>query len=171
MEFEFDDDNGLSYDRNLVSDDPVRIYVPSPNATYYKPLNIRDNVSILPIEYLIIDDNVRIILNRLRNIFKTDKYYGDLGNSNIQNLKGKLRELFGDFKLNKAHKPIVVRSLVAINQPSVAYPTMPSVAGEGAPIVQYEILTDYLYQIIEGEAEIAMSLFFGYSHIPVVTRV
>lgn len=166
MEFEFND-------RSAITEEVARTEPPIPSdATYYQALPVDDDIHVLSIDSLIINDNVKIAYNQLKNTFGSQQYNAnDIRKEAITQLDPKLRELFDLFKSNKPILPIEVRTLVSISNPSPNYPDVPSQVGIGAPMVQYEISTDYLYQLINGEKRVALSIFFGYNYIPVVTRV
>lgn len=166
MEFEYND-------RNEIEDIGTRVdsILPS-DATYYPIMQVADDISILPLNNLIINDDVKIAYYQLINIFGTKIYNpSHTMNGKMRELNPELQQLFDKFKSNAPLTPIEVREEVPINNPSPNYPNVPSVAGQGAPMVQYPLLTDYLYQSINGDNKIAMSIFFDYNYIPVVTRV
>lgn len=169
---EFDSPFELSV-RNEITSESIVEYQPPPGAKYYlTPGNVPD-VEIIPIENIILDDNVKIILNKLAKTFESKNYDPKTYSfERSQSLDLNLRELLNSFRSNLPINPVETRTAVVINKPSPSFPTQPSVVGLGAPLIdEYPISTDFLYNIIDGSDRVALSLYFNYDNIPIVTRV
>ena len=163
------------YNTNEVEDGPIRLdYEPSSDATYY-PVSTNDSdVKILPIANIIFnDDHIEIVLYQLKRAFNSSTYDPTtVTQKNLHSLNLKLREIFEKFQSHQAMKPIKVREDIVINNPSPDIPSIPSLVGLGSAAINiYPTLTDYLYTVIDGLDRLALSIYFGYNHIPVVVRV
>ncbi len=160
------------YYRNEVPDEKlIEEYRVPKTGTYYRPFNLI-GTHILPIRNIILNDEIKIILNDIKNIFAS---LNNLNQSNkkkpLANKDNELLNLFTQFSENKLIKPITVRQTIPINNPSPSDPLIPSILGFGAPLITYHpISTDYFYKVIHGYNEIAMSLYFKYDNIPVVVQ-
>ena len=162
------------FNRNAVEDREAPTDYSSPsNAKYYRVSGTEPNIEILPIRNILIDDGVRVILYQLNKAFGSS-IYNPLNETleRLQQLDINLSELYRSFKSNLPLSPIEVRETVVINNPSPSYPDSPATVGLGAPLInKYPISTDFLYKVIEGNDKLALSIYFGYDHIPIITRV
>ncbi len=161
------------YNRNEVADEqPIEEYQIPSTAKYYRP-TVNRSAEILPLRNIILNDRVKIILNKLKNTLQHNSYSSkNFDSQKLLSLDLNLRNLFTQFVENKNIQPIQVREMIVINDPSPSDHSIPSVVGLGAPLIShYPSSTDFLYQIIDGVDRAAMSLYFNYDHIPVIVQV
>ena len=161
------------YNRNEVPDEQtIQEYLAPSTAKYYKTNGKLVGVEIIPIRNVILDDEVQIVLNKLKRSLLCSSYSPKTFNQkNLSGLDPNLKDLFTKYIKKICVPPIQVRTAIVINDPSPSDPSMPSVVGLGAPLIsRYPGSTDYLYQIIDGVDRVALSLYFNYDHIPVIVQ-
>ena len=149
-------------------------YEPPANAKYYPPTKVTDEaIKLLPLKNLELTKPIRLALLELELAFGTKTYHSRNDTpERVNRLRLELRQLYQQFKDKRALKPIFVRTTILIEDPSPNDPTRPTLEGYGSPrVIQYPILTDYDYEIIDGQDRVALSFFFGFDHIPVLVRV
>lgn len=162
------------FNRNAVEDREAPVdYLAPINARHYPILGNDPNVVIIPLRNILLDDSARITLYELSKNFDSPTFDPSKENlERLQQLDIDLRELYRSFKSQSPIRPIEVRSEVVISNPSPSDPTLPTSLGFGAPLINiYPISTDFLYKIIDGADRVALSIYFGYDHIPIITRI
>ena len=147
----------------------TEVYRVPRHARYYKTHGTAPTVAIIPIRNLIIDDRAKIALIQLKRALGTAK---QVSPSKLSGLRSGLRQLVSQLIAKRPIDPVIVRPSIFIDNPSPNDPTMPSIVGLGAPLITvYPIVTSYLYQIVAGHDQVALSMFFGYDYIPIVAQV
>ena len=163
------------YNRNILPDRDAPVeYRPPHKATHY-PFNRRiSDLKIVPIDNILLNtDQIEVTLHLLNKAFNSQRYHSSKDKpENINKLNPRLKILYQDFKAKKPMDPIIAREVNVMNDPSPNNFTLPSVVALGAPMPNlYPISTDYLYKVINGDELVALSVYFKYDHIPIVTRI
>ena len=152
--------------------DAPTVYKPPKTARYYPIKSGPVDVSIVPLRNILLDnDLIRIRLYQLRKAFNNDKYDQKNDLQGLKSLSNQFRNFYQDFKSKKKMNPVIVREAYIINNPSPSTPTQANILGLGAPLInKFPIETDYLYKVVDGNDLVALSVYFDYDHIPIITR-
>src|SRR5687767_7266898 len=105
------------YNRNEFPDQqPMENYrIPDKSKYYQVPPNLI-GVEILPIRNIILNDQVKIIINRLKKSLKSSSYSSQqLNSQRLSNLDFGLRNLFNKFAEKKPMQPVIIRQLTVID--------------------------------------------------------
>jgi hypothetical protein len=127
---------------------------------------------ILPINLLLVNYKSKAILDELQYKLKTTYFDPDkIKREQIMRLGPHLRDLFAQFVKHKEIEPIHVIRDTAVNPPSRQNINRPDVFGVFTEDVPQLEDKDYLYLPIDGTEQIALSIYFGYDHIPAILAI
>ena len=127
-------------------------------------------VQLMPMYNLLVDDDTQIIVDQIRAVFKTQHYVASTTTTErTMKLGPQLRRMFVKFLKQETVDPVEVTEAMAINEPSPTNVDKPSVMGLETVLIKQELRdTDYLYRPTMGFEQVALSIYFGYDHVPVI---
>ncbi len=139
------------------------------NAKFYRTVTTRGSLpSLVPIRNIILSDLCEIRLRQLRQVFGTKYFMSSNRVLDPNEFSQDFIALFNKFETKQSLPPVRVREKSQIQTPSRSDPSSVSTLGQGSAFAQnLPILTDYIYQILSGDDLVALSIFFGYDHVPV----
>jgi hypothetical protein len=162
---------------NLNAIDPTTTAAPNDyrlpsNAIYYNSSSQSPDQSILPIDHIILNNHIEYVLRQLKKTFGSSNYnQKSITSQTIKKLNPNLKTLFDCFRMKKPVKPIQVRASVVVGRPNPYDPSYQNIAGFGTALINiYPTINDTLYTMINGSDQLALSIYFGYNHIPAIVQ-
>lgn len=143
-------------------------YQAPPNAKFYRH-SMQGRPNLIPIRNIILSEWTSIVLNDLRIAYGSRSFSTQRQVPNPDDLSRDVFSLLTKFEGKQVLPPIHVRQRNLIGTPSQSDRRSISILGEGSPMaLNIPILTDYIYEMLDGDNLVALSIFFGYDHIPVI---
>lgn len=130
------------------------------------------NIKVLPINNVLVDDDVEYYLDRLNNTLGTNRFDPlKITSDQVMKLPSNIRGDFIGILKGDILPPIRVSPDISINEPSLFTPEQSSVLGiDRYEAAQPNRIIDKLYKPINNQKLLALSIYFNCDHVPVIVE-